>query len=271
MKKLLILTLFSVFLLASCSSSKKSTDVSTLENQETNDALVNTVWELTTLGGIQVDPSSLDDKKIHFTLNATNNTITGFSGCNSFNGTYTLEAGNRLSFSKLASTRMACMDAEVNESDLFKVFGMADNYTINNGQLMLNVGRRAPLAIFKKREYVNPITEKYWKLTKLNGQNITMSPNQEREIYFMLKRNENRVKGFASCNMLMGSYSLEEGNRIRFNNMTTTLKLCPDVPFKESDFLKVFEIADNYTINGDQLSLNVGRRAPLAIFEAIYF
>ena len=46
--------------------------------------------------------------------------------------------------------------------------------------------------------------------------------------------------------------------------------MCPDVKVNEAEFLKIFEIADNYTITGDELSLNVGRRAPLAIFEAAH-
>lgn len=124
-----------------------------------------------------------------------------------------------------------------------------------------------------KKEIVsdNPITEKYWKLKTLQGKSIEMVANQEKEIYFMLKTNENSVVGFSGCNTFGGTYTLEKGNRIRFTQMLSTLKACPDVDINESEFLKVFELADNFTINGDILSLNVGKRAPLAIFEAIYF
>ncbi|HRM13944.1 MAG TPA: META domain-containing protein, partial [Flavobacterium sp.] len=70
-------------------------------------------------------------------------------------------------------------------------------------------------------------------------------------------------------NVLSGEYALEEGNRIRFKNMAVTMRACPDVDVNESEFLEVFELADNYTINGTILSLNVGRRAPLAVFESV--
>ncbi|MEO9076132.1 MAG: META domain-containing protein, partial [Gelidibacter sp.] len=109
------------------------------------------------------------------------------------------------------------------------------------------------------------------KLTTLEGQDVKMADNQEREIFFTLKSQDNRVTGFAGCNTISGEYTLEEGNRISFDKMATTLMMCPDVDVNESEFLKVFELADNYTINGDVLSLNVGRRAPLAVFEAVYF
>lgn len=116
-----------------------------------------------------------------------------------------------------------------------------------------------------------PITEKYWKLATLEGQPVTMAANQEKEIYFMLKTDENRVEGFAGCNTFNGSYILEEGWRIKFSPLATTMKACPDVDVNESELFKVFELTNNYTLNGDTLSLNVGRRAPLAVFNAVYF
>jgi heat shock protein HslJ len=115
------------------------------------------------------------------------------------------------------------------------------------------------------------ITEKYWKLVRLEGQKVTMGKNQEREIYFMLKTEQNQVRGFAGCNTFKGTYTLEKGQRIRFSSLAATRKACPEVDLNESEFLEVFELADNYSIKGDTLSLNVGRRAPLAVFEAVYF
>ena len=114
------------------------------------------------------------------------------------------------------------------------------------------------------------ITEKYWKLIKLEGQDVKMQENQEREISFTLKTNDNTVQGFAGCNSITGEYELEEGNRIHFKNMGVTMMLCPDLDLKESEFMEVFELTDNYTIHNDTLSLNVARRAPLAVFVAVY-
>lgn len=49
------------------------------------------------------------------------------------------------------------------------------------------------------------------------------------------------------------------------------MKTCPDVDIKESEFMEVFKLTDNYMISGDILNLNVGRRALLAVFKAVYF
>lgn len=109
-----------------------------------------------------------------------------------------------------------------------------------------------------------------WKLAVLEGRTIPSAPNQEESIHFVL-REDGKVTGFTGCNTFGGAYTLEKGNRIRFDQMLATMRACPDVEVDESEFLKVFELADNYTVNGDTLMLNIGRRAPLAVFEAVYF
>lgn len=255
----------------SCNTAKKSNQHMKQDNTITSEDITNSTWELTTLEGATMNQSASEGKKIHFVLHSADSTVSGYSGCNLFNGTYSLEKGNRIKFSKMASTRMACPDASVNENDVLEVFNLADNYTVNGSALTLNVGKRAPLAVFTKVTSENQIVEKYWKLKTLEGQDIQMAENQEREVFFTLKNDENRVTGFAGCNTLTGEYTLEDGNRIRFANMGVTMRACPDVDFNESEFLEVFNLADNYTVNGDTLSLNVGRRAPLAVFEAVYF
>lgn len=272
MKLQLITIVLAAFTLYSCGPTQNKSIMET-QNPTSDNAITNSYWKLETLEGKDVSSSALKANKeeIGFSLNEKENRITGFAGCNNFFGTYKLEEGNRISFSALGATKMACPDKAFNESEFLEIFGMVDNYRITGDRLELNVGRRAPLAVFKKVVKNNEITEKYWKLKTLEGKDIKMADNQEKEIYFMLKNDDNRVEGFAGCNTLMGSYSLEEGNRIRFSNMGATMMACPDVDVNDQDFLRIFQIVDNYTINGDELSLNVGRRAPLAVFEAVYF
>lgn len=156
-----------------------------------------------------------------------------------------------ITFALIAVTLMSCNNSEKKNTE-----------TTEDSKTEMNQGNDV--------NQDNEITEKYWKLKTLEGQDVTMADNQEREQFFTLKTNENRIAGFAGCNAITGEYKLEEGNRIRFSNVGTTMKACPDVDVNESEFLEVFNLADNYTIKDDVLSLNVGRRAPLAVFEAVY-
>lgn len=251
-----------------CQTTKNNNMDGAGDNQTSSTTITEMTWELTQLEGAEVDQSDTDGKKIHFTLNSAENKVNGFTGCNTFFGNYTLENGNRIRFSQLANTRMACPDAAVDENEVLEVFRLADNYTLNDGTLTLNVGRRAPLAVFRKVSPEEQIIDKYWKLTMLGGQEVKMAENQERDMYFMLKADENRVVGFAGCNTFNGTYILENGGRLRFSQMATTMKACPDVDVNEAKFLKVFELTDNFNLqNNNILNLNVGRRAPLAVFE----
>ncbi len=106
-----------------------------------------------------------------------------------------------------------------------------------------------------------------WQLVTLEGQDVEMADNQEQAIYFELQEEDNLVMGFSGCNNFNGTYTLEEGMRIRFSQMLSTMKACPDVDVDEQAVLEVFELTDNYTLSDGELSLNVGRRAPLAVFE----
>lgn len=265
--KILVLTLIAMTVL-SCNSEKKKGTNKTISEMNTT-TIENTKWIITKLDGSTIK-NEKNTQEIFFLLDSKTNRITGNSGCNTFMGTYTLEANNRISFTQMASTRMMCPDSKINESEILSIFETADNFTITNGKLSLNKAKRAPLAEFKKVEPQDLIVEKYWKLKILEGEEVKMTKNQEREIYFTLKTKENKVIGFAGCNAINGEYVLEEGNRIRFKNMATTLKICPDENINEAEFLKVLELTDNFTINGDILSISVGKRAPLAVFEAVY-
>lgn len=271
MKLHLLTFIMAALVLTSCSSTKNTPDMDTMDTAFT---LIppGTFWKLQTLQGKDYSNYKSNGKDIGFTFQNGENKINGFAGCNNFFGAYEVKLGNRIRFDAVGSTRMSCPDQTFNESEFLNVFFTADNFILNGDMLSLNLGKGAPLAVFKKVEKPNDgITEKYWKLKTLEGQDIKMGLNQEREIYFTLKTQDNQVTGFAGCNRISGTYKLEEGNRIRFSQMATTLMACPDVDFNEAEFLKVFELADNYTIVDDVLSLNVGRRAPLAVFEAVYF
>ncbi len=271
MKLHFITFIFAAIVLNSCGPTK-NTDSMNTDNSAFSEIPTETFWQLESLGGKDFSNFEKNGSKIGFTLFKEDNRISGFAGCNHFFGTYKFEEGNRIGFSGLGATKMACFNNDFNENEFLKIFGLADNYTLKGNTLSLNVGRRAPLAVFKKVEKSKTgITEKYWKLKTLEGKDIKMGENQEKEVYFILKENETAVTGFAGCNDFFGTYTLEKGDRIRFSKMGSTLKICPDVDFNESDFFKVFELTDSYKISGDTLELYVGRRAPLAVFEAVYF
>jgi len=112
------------------------------------------------------------------------------------------------------------------------------------------------------------VTEKYWQLVELNGRPV---PKLEREPYLILRAKGGRVTGFGGCNPFTGTYELDEAaSRIRFRKLGVTPMACASSLEMEEAFYRVLRTVDNYSLDGDRLTLNRARMAPLARFEAVY-
>lgn len=142
-----IISYFALFstLILSC----KSTNPSAPSNsQEEMSDIQEKYWKLIELKGKPFVMKGGDQQQEpYFILKKEDNRVNGSTGCNRMMGTYTLAEGNRISFSQLAQTRMACVDMSV-ERPFIEVLETVDNYTIKGDSLSLNKARMAPLAKF---------------------------------------------------------------------------------------------------------------------------
>lgn len=108
--------------------------------------LVEKYWKLIEIMGQPIKEGELA-KDAFLTFKVEGNRVHGNAGCNTINGTYTVESGHRIKFSRMASTMMMCPNMEV-EQKMQKIFETADNYYAKNDTLVLNRARMAPLARF---------------------------------------------------------------------------------------------------------------------------
>lgn len=112
------------------------------------------------------------------------------------------------------------------------------------------------------------VTERYWKLVELNGRPV---PTLQREPYLILEAADGRANGFGGCNAFTGSYQLDAAaSRISFGQIASTMMACASGMAVEQAFHAVLRRVDNYSLDGDRLTLNRARMAPLARFEAVY-
>ncbi|TAD84512.1 MAG: META domain-containing protein [Bacteroidetes bacterium] len=109
--------------------------------------LAGTYWRLTELMGKPVSVTKGAKKQLAITLGADGGRAFGFSGCNMFNGSYTIGEGSSIVFSRTAATMMACADMET-ERRFLEVLNTADAYSIVGNTLVLSKARVAPLAKF---------------------------------------------------------------------------------------------------------------------------
>lgn len=84
-----------------CATSSNTVD----DTQTANEALIGTYWKLMTLDGQPVTVAD-NQREAHLVL-GEDGRVSGSTGCNRLMGSYRLE-GDTLTFSRLASTRMAC-------------------------------------------------------------------------------------------------------------------------------------------------------------------
>jgi heat shock protein HslJ/uncharacterized lipoprotein NlpE involved in copper resistance len=107
-----------------------------------------------------------------------------------------------------------------------------------------------------------------WRLVELNGKPVVNNNDHKKEMFIRMN-NEGRYSAFAGCNNMMGGFELkDEKSLIKFTKGASTMMACPDMT-TEQEFAEMLEKVDNYSINGNSLSFNRARMAPLARFEAM--
>lgn len=100
MKKSVLLLCIAVLLTSSCSPSKNSLAQAM--------RILNSKWVLQSLAG-QSSLGNIFENKLPFLQFDTDAlSVSGNNGCNNMTGPLKMEAGNKISFSQLAGTKMAC-------------------------------------------------------------------------------------------------------------------------------------------------------------------
>lgn len=121
----------------------------------------------------------------------------------------------------------------------------------------------------KAQSSSNSLEDTEWRLVELMGKPVPKAEEPMKDITLKLSKDGNRASGFSGCNNYTGTFSSPAEMRLSFSQMAVTKKACMNGMETEDQYLKVLAQADNYTINGNMLSLNKARMAPLARFEKI--
>lgn len=75
-----------------------------------------------------------------------------------------------------------------------------------------------------------------WTIVSVNGKKI----DQEEMPFIIFEKRDKRIYGNNGCNVINGNFTLSENKSIRFDNVITTMKACPDAKY---------EIAINKALN----------------------
>ncbi len=105
-------------------------------------------WELMELDG-KTASTGAGGRRATLRFDVDTARVGGFSGCNRFGGTYTIN-GDSLRFGPLATTRMACAAGMDLESQLSAALGATRRYELSSTQLKL-FGPSGPVARFSRQ------------------------------------------------------------------------------------------------------------------------
>lgn len=180
--------------------------------------------------------------------------ISGFSGCNQFMGSYTVDR-NQLTFGQLAGTMMACSGhAMAIESAFNGALAGTLQYAIAGDHLVLLPASGAPL-IFKLEP--KPVLEGIkWEVTGFNnGRQAVVGTVLGTHVTLSFK--DGMVSGNSGCNTFRAPYQLAE-NGIVVGPAMSTRKMCSGegVMEQERQFLSALETAVKWDISRGMLDMH---------------
>lgn len=108
--------------------------------------------------------------------------------------------------------------------------------------------------------------DRTWQLIELGGEPVTLAEGQ-RQPFFILESDGNRVRGFSGCNRFFGTY-LARGEVFVFNKIAGTRMVCVKGSSLERAFLKAIEITEAYRIQDGLLELRNRNGQVLALLKS---
>lgn len=115
-----------------------------------NREIVNRYWKLVHVEGATITSDGNQRKEPHFILLSKDNAVFGNGSCNNFRGTFEL-SDDKLSFSPLAATKMACMETMDVENQFLKALTEVKGYEVSGDSLFLLNDEKAKVLTFVLR------------------------------------------------------------------------------------------------------------------------
>jgi heat shock protein HslJ len=222
---------------------------------KTAPTLTGQTWQLNKLAGI---PRSSLGITAAFTSTGK---VSGFSGCNSYSGTYT-SSGTSISVSdNVAVTSKACRKGLMaTERAYLAALTAARTYSVEHGTLTLMGKRSRTLATFTVQS--ESLVDTHWNVIAYNnGKQAVVSVNASTKLTATFTKVN--ITGFAGCNDYNASYTATPP-KISFGPVASTRKACgtpAGVMEQESAFLAALAAAATYSMQGTTLEFHTADNA----------
>jgi heat shock protein HslJ len=206
-------------------------------------SLENTTWLLTTLPGQSLPAAQARNA---LTVRFEAGRVHGFSGCNQFMGSYTLD-GQRLVLGGVGGTMMACPEPAMSvESRFLKSFSGALNVAVAGNTLTLTPVSGGEALQFERAPPPR-LEGVLWEVTGYNnGRQAVVSPKSGTQLTVTFQ--DGKISGSSGCNRFHGEFKVD-GSALKVGPLATTRMACEDeLMTQERQFLQALEGATTWAI-----------------------
>jgi heat shock protein HslJ len=207
-------------------------------------------WRLTELAGEALPAGRQQAVSVRF----TEGRVQGFTGCNQFNGPYTLE-GERFTLGNLGVTQMACPEPAMSlERGFLDAFSGAFNLAVVGDTLTLDPPEGGAPLVFA-RQAAPALAGVEWEVTGFNnGRQAVVGLLPDTRI--TLQFDDGLVSGSSGCNRFSGSFSSGEGT-LTIGMLRLTRMACEsEVMEQEQQFLAALQSATTWAIVRGMLDMH---------------
>lgn len=214
-------------------------------------SLPGTQWHLLAYGtpGAETPVIAAENSRVTLEL-GMDNRVRGVAGCNQYSGSMMLN-GDRLTFSEIAQTEMACLDDALmqQEQTFLNALLTVTQYALVEGNLIMTYDENQQLV------FGNALALSRWQLSAYGqpGAETPASADSRPTLAFGV---DNAVGGSGGCNTYGGSYTLN-GDLVTFSQLISTRMACmPEALMtQEAAFLTLLSSATRYAVAGDVLTI----------------
>ncbi len=208
-----------------------------------------------------------EDKMPYVNFEPSTGRFYASNGCNTINGGFSLEAGNILRLTQVATTMMLCHDIPFEQEITALLSGQAKLQVKLN-----NTGHESYLTLtdtvsglsLQARRHNMEFLNGQWRVAQINGRSIN---DEEANIFIDL--GEMKVHGNTGCNYFNGEIYIDPSktNSVEFGKMGLTRMACPKFEQEQSMMLGLEETTNAIQGDNGRVMLLKADGTPVIVLE----
>jgi len=182
-------------------------------------------------------------------------TVSGFGGCNQYNGPWSLDQ-DTIAIGPLAATRKACaQDVMDTENAFLNAMESVDAMAITGQTLTLSASDQSAVLVFSATGGSTTggdvtLTGTAWLVTDIDGDPAIATDNAS-----VTFGTDGTITGFGGCNQLFGDYAAD-GSTLTVTGLAATRKFCDaDLMDREGSLITTLQGAASFEISGSDLTV----------------